>query len=258
MRSESGLSHIGLIVAGIIAVSALLGVVFYHNFIAEKQNATSQQNENTSLPTEKISVSFGAVRYSLDYPKGWSAEKSIERDDVVDQDDDTPSSPESEAVPTTASMKLQSPSSSIEIIVRASARYENNKECNPSESQRISHYTVYEEMPNTEFASSSTYLVEVLYDAKNGGYEHVIGLTPDGGETNSVVGQSWCNVQNVGMSGALLRSDDESITQPFLSARIILTQYKNEPMREMQLGRDIFASEDYAQARQILESLRKE
>jgi|GEM_PF-2546649 len=263
---EYGSSHIGLVITGIIIVSALLGLVFYNNFVAEKPDTSSQQSEALEVPKETATIRFDKIAYSLDYPEGWKVGNAVDRVDktpdddpaVKEADDETADEPERKTDQNTATITLVSPASSVEVVVRASMVREEMEPCDSSEARAIGHYAVYEDTPNEAFAANPTYLVEALYDAKDGGYEHIIGLTPDGGETNAATGQSRCNVQNVGMSGPLLQDEEDRVAQPYLSAKIVLTQYKNEPMREMQLGRDIFASDDYAQAREILESLRKE
>lgn len=227
-----------------LALMASLGVVFYQNFVQKKD--TSKQAQTTSDTTTKtatktVRVAFNNVIYAADYPEsGW---------EVV-------ATPGFQA----SNLVLTNKAGNIAVTLLLS-RAGESLPCNAPGLQ-IGYYNV-SSATTQDLTGVPLYLVEAIYDHKDGGYDYAIGLTPDSGDTHSSVGAPLCDVAHVGIVANTVY-DGSTLRQPAVYARISLPKL-DEPGKagkasspDMQTIKDLMNSDDYKAAVKILESARKE
>jgi hypothetical protein len=132
--------------------------------------------------------------------------------------------------------------------------------CNVNDGLKVSYYNVYPAVV-TKLTDQSLYVVEAIYDSSGGGYQYVIGLTPDSGATHAAVGDTHCNVTYVGVASSLvLGSNSNTVVRPTIIATVTFPKLTKDSVsvKEMQPIKDLLATSDYGAAVKMLESLRKE
>jgi len=242
-RHQAGSAHIFVIIVLIILLFAALGVVFYQNFVA-KPTSSSTETTKTNMSDTKATVrtAFNSGIYALDYPKGWTA--------TAKEDGDPQKG---------STITLANKNKTIQVNLAVN-QAPLSTACNTSDGLSISYYKVYPTSV-TKLADDTLYTVEAMYDHPGGGYDYVIGLTPDGGDTHAAVGDTHCNVIQVGQAANVLAGADGKLQHPTVTATITLpkvTAKAGQAVPEMQVVRDILKTDDYKAAVAILESARKE
>lgn len=245
-NTEIGMAHIVIIATLFLLLMATLGVVFYQNFIARKLDTGTQKQPTSSLSpdiTKRAQVAVNSTIYEMDYPKTWTAatekiEKSRMGGSVT---------------------KITNGNKTIEVMLSIS-EFGVDQSCEVTDGLKISYYKVYDSKV-TKLTDMPLYLVETMSDNVGGGYQYKIGLTPDGGDTHTAIGESHCNVVHVGhASSVVLAADSQIIARPAIIASINFPKLPAPPKsaaRDMQAIKDLLNTDDYKAAVKILESARK-
>jgi hypothetical protein len=242
-NTYGGSASIVIIAILFVALMATLGVVFYQNFIQKpqetKQTQTTSSKDNKTV-TKTARVTFDNTIYAMDYPEaGWS---------VVSKSADSGSYIELVNTAGTVRSYLEvSPTQSKDV-------------CDTKNGLQISDYAVSPSSVVTKLTSQPLFLVEALTDALDGGYQYVVGLIPEGGETHASIGASHCEVAGVGTAAGLV-SDGKVTKQPAITARITFPKLptgSKAAAPDMQTIKGLMNSDDYKAAVKILESARKE
>lgn len=241
-RAQHG--SIAAVVIGVlvVALSAALGLLFYQNFIAKPTQPVITAGVNEEVAPRTKQVAFGGSIYELTYPgNGWTAvttpvegSKTGASDTYFTDLDDT--------------VKVRFGLSEDGIGSR----------CDVNDTRRIGFYNVNTESPNDKLTGEEVYLVEAIYDGLEGGYQYVIGLTPDSGATHAAVGQSPCNVAYVGVVSRVVLVDG-AVKQPTIIATILFPKLDDsgKAQSEMQPIKDMMTKDTFRQAMSILLSARK-
>jgi hypothetical protein len=132
--------------------------------------------------------------------------------------------------------------------------------CDSTDGLQIDNYSSSPSPVVTKLTDNPLYLVRAITDVKGGGYQYVVGLMPDGGETHASVGASHCGVAYVGMTDPLVLSGS-TVVKPAISTSITFPKLPSPPKAaapDMQAIKDLMNSDDYKAAVKILESARKE
>lgn len=240
--AQRGSMHIIVIAVLIIALFATLGVVFYQNFIAKKEETVKIVPSPTTADTFKTErVAFNSSIYALDYPKEWSLKT------------ETASGSSMGGTLT----RLTSPDQKVEVDFTVAETAVNNS-CDVNDGLKVSYYKVYPTAV-TKLTDESLYVVESLYDNAGGGYLYAIGLTPEGGDTHAAIGDSHCNVSQVGQASSALYTNN-ALVHPTIKAAVAFPKLTKDaaPIKEMQPAKDLIATDSYKAAVKILESARKE
>lgn len=220
---------------------AALGTVFYQNFIAKKQVIVET---DTSVDVKPLTtrVAFDSDIYSLDYPKDWNSEtKKIE------------SSTAGASVTT-----LTSHDGSVQTAFTVSEKAPDTA-CNVGDGLKVSSYHI-NDTPVANLADVPVYLVEAIVDSPGGGYNYMIGLTPDGGGTHAAVGDSHCNVKDVGIASTAIVGIYK-LAKPTILATITFPKLQPKSgvaIKDMQQIKDVMKTDAYKAAVTILESAHKE
>lgn len=243
LKRESGSLVAVIVVILFIALMAALGIIFYQNFITRPQQNNAKQDtpESKSSRQQKTArIAFNNTIYAIDYPdSGWTLDTKAQNSG-------------SYASLTTSDNKVQ-----VHLEI---APTQANDICSPADGLLVSDYKVSPGPVVTRLTDKPLYLVEALTDAKGGGYQYVIGLIPDGGETHASVGVSHCEVVSVGMASRPIVGDT-GLAQPGILASIIFPELPRGTQKaaaDMQTIKDLMNTEDYKTAVKILESARKE
>lgn len=239
--SQVGSLHAVIIIVLFLALMVTLGVVFYQNFIAGKPAAveTTQSSDETSVITR---IAFNSDIYALDYPKEWKS-VTTKSDSQADGSSDT---------------RITNPSKEVEVAFSVSAGGLGGA-CDVHDGRKISYYRI-NEVPIANLTTTPVYLVETIVDSIGGGYQYIIGLTPDGGETHAAVGDSHCNVTYVGVASTLALEKDK-VVKPTIIAKITFPKLQPKTdvaIKDMKQIKDMINTDDYKTAVKILESARKE
>lgn len=246
MRRElqRGQGHIVLIIILFLLLMAALGVVFYQNFIA-KSSTSADHTANTAQKATTVltQIAFNSAIYELDSPSGWM----VKTDPI----------PESHAGGTVTTITNNAQTIQVKFAI---SELGVSQTCDSSDGLTISYYNV-DSTPITHLTDESLYLVETMSDNAGGGYQYKIGLTPDGGDTHTAVGDTHCNIAHVSQaSTAFLSTVDGSITKPAIAATIEFPKLPTSPKpaaADMQQIKDLMNTNDYKQAVKTLESARK-
>jgi hypothetical protein len=216
----------------VVALSAALGVIFYQNFIANQAAETNSETATELTLDEAMQVSqaaFGSKIYELTHPKSWESKVSA-KDGVQ-------------------TLLVTSPDGAVAVTLQLSQRAAD-RPCNLNDGLKVRYHTAYD-TPVVDLADQSQFVVESISDYPGGGYQYLIGLAPDGGETNASVGDARCVVKNVGIV---------SLADPAIIGNITFPQLAGvaeSRVDSMESVKDIFATETYKTAISILESARK-
>jgi hypothetical protein len=235
---ERQIGSVHAVVIGILFVllMAALGVVFYQNFIAQKDVIVERITPEAEKPLVKR-LAFNSMIYGLEHPKEW----------INKADENTPNI-----------AKITSPDGAIQVNLTV---YEDGlgSVCDTNDGLKISSYKV-DNSAVTSLAPTPAYLVETITDALGGGYYYKIGLTPDSGATHAAIGETHCNVEYAGIA-VLPVYDSETLIEPMVLARIYFLKLQpkgDESIKDMKQIKDLMSTEDYATAVKILKSARKE
>jgi len=224
-----------------LALLGALGVVFYQNFIAKPTETSTKQNTKEQVQDmETARFAFDNTIYALDYPKGWS-----ENTDGTDTQQ--------------SYMALLSPDQTVQVKVGVSSGGIGGT-CDPNDGLKVRHYKVSQK-PNTTLTNAPAYLVEAMSDLKDGGYNYVIGLAPDGAETHAAEGDSHCTTQYIGVAARVALDDEGKVIQPTVTAYITfpkLPDAKESKVKSMDVIKNLMETDNYKAAVKILESARKE
>jgi len=238
--TQTGSAHIIVIILLIIALFAALGVVFYQNFVIKKaDNSRADTSSSVPLSTTKTArIAFNSTIYALDYPEKWTV-----KSDPLDNSG--------------TSTTFTSPDQKVQAAFTISGGGVGGS-CDVNDGLKVSYYKVYPEAV-TKLSSQPLSMVETMFDAPGGGYYYGIGLTPDSGATHAAVGDTHCNVTQVGFAASLV-TDGTKITSPTIIAKILFPKLTKEgaPVSEMQPVKELLATDDYKAAVKVLESARKE
>jgi len=245
-QSETGSAHVIVIVLLIVALLGTLGFVFYQNFIAKKQDAPTKQTTVVQTDTTATSqVAFNSAIYEMDHPKTWK------------MSDDT--TMKSLGADTASILSLENEAKTVRVLLRVSDK-QVTPTCDNTSGLKVSYYNVSHQAV-TKLTDETLYLVEAMTDHTGGGYDYQVGLTPEGGDTHSAVGDPHCNVMHVGVAATtLFAANGKDIVHPAVEAMIEFPKIKNTPdvaVKEMQPVKDMLASDDYKAAVKIIESARK-
>jgi hypothetical protein len=239
-RRQSGSTHAIIIIVLVVALLAVLGFVFYQNFIAKKTSSNSIPTETVTTDKMKTArVALDSAIYALDYPAGWS--------EVV-----------APGQGNTNSVILTNPDKSIRVKMDVSSGGIGGA-CDSNSPLKLRFYNVYSQAV-TKLNGSTAYIVEAMTDAEGGGYNYKIGLTQDGGDTHAALGDSLCTVTYVGVASRLVLQNDV-VTSPTIVLTIDFPKLVNgndTRVKEMQIVKDMIAGDDYKAAIKTLESARKE
>ncbi|HET6747162.1 MAG TPA: hypothetical protein VFH06_03595 [Candidatus Saccharimonadales bacterium] len=239
-QKQSGSAHVIIIGILVVALLGALGFVFYQNFMAKKTDTTSSSTE--TMPKEQLKtarVALNSAIYALDYPSDWS--------EVI--------------VPgagNTNSVTITNPDKSVRVKMDVSSGGIGGA-CDSSSPLKLRFYNVYPQAV-TKLNASTAYVVEAMTDAEGGGYNYKIGLTQDGGDTHAALGDSMCTVSYVGVASRLVLQND-TVTSPTIILTIDFPKLVNGDdtrVKEMQVVKDMIATDDYKAAIKTLESARKE
>lgn len=235
---QAGSLHAVIIAVLFVALMAALGVVFYQNFIAKKEVVIQQEAPKEEKPLT-ARVAFNSDIYSLEYPKDWKNHASS-----------------SQAV---SSATISNPEETVKVVFVATGVDLENKTCNTNDGLKISAYSV-DKSPVTKLTEESLYLVETIHDSEGGGYLYRMGLVPDSGATHATIGESHCNVRNVGIASPLVL-EGERVVLPSIAAYIIFPKLQSDTsivVKDMKTIKDMINTQDYRTAVKILKSARKE
>src|SRR5919202_5697867 len=166
-HSQTGSTHVIIMILLVVALLGALGVVFYQNFIADKmdQTSTSQNDQSTDKTAVKtIRVAFDSKIYAFDYPDAWSA--------VIESPADG-----------AKKIVLQNPSKSVRVNIAVGGGGLGGA-CDTNSPYKVRYYTV-DSTAVTKLNDSKAYVVAAMVDAEGGGYNYRIGLTEDGGDTHA-------------------------------------------------------------------------
>lgn len=244
--SQSGSAHLVIMILLVVALLGALGVVFYQNFIAkDKKTPETPPTSQTGEALSTARLAFNSDIYEVDYPKDWKV---------------VTTKPGGEST-----MTIASADQSVRVTINVSGAAAGGA-CTPNDTMKVRYYKVYP-TTITKLTSAKLNVVEAMTDAEGGGYNYVIGLSPDGGETHAAVDDSHCTVQNVGIASyAVTDGATRELTQPTIIAKIDfpnlvgfpeLADVNNTKIREMQQVKDILVRDEYKDAVKILESARK-
>lgn len=245
-RPQEGSAHVIVIVLLVVALLGALGFVFYQNFIAKKQDDTTKPAVTTQTDTTATSqVAFNSTIYELDHPKDWKmSDAAVLKTFAAD---------------TSGVISLENPAKTIRVVLRISDT-QVTPTCDNASGLKVSYYSVSSEAV-TKLTDENLYLVAAMTDHTGGGYDYQIGLTPEGGDTHSAIGDPHCNVMHVGIvSTALFAANGKDLTRPSIEATIEFPKIKNSSdvaVKEMKPVKDLIATEDYKAAVKIIESARK-
>jgi len=240
---QRGSAHIFVIIVLIILLFAALGIVFYQNFVAKPASApTTSTSTNMNDTKATARTAFNSGIYALDYPKDWTA--------ATKEDPDTQKG---------STITVTSKDKTIQVNLGINEA-QLNTACNATDGLAISYYKSYSTSV-TKLVDDTLYAVEAMYDHAGGGYDYVIGLTPDGGDTHAAIGDTHCNVAQVGQAANVLQGANGKLLHPTVTATITLPNVvdkKSNAVPEMQVVKDILKTDTYKEAITILESARKE
>lgn len=243
-NTQNGSAHVIVIILLIIMLFAALGVVFYQNFILKKaSDGQSQQITPAKTETKKTArVAFNSIIYAIDYPESWTLK--------IDKTDP--------AIANSTRVTLLSSNGVVKVDFMVNEGGFGGT-CSTEDNTQISYYNVHTN-PNKKLTGQPTYIVESMTDRTDSGYSYHIGLTMDGGATHAAVGESICNTSGVGIAAITGYGANKEITQPTITAHIYFPKLvkEGEPVKEMQLVKDLLKTTEYKEAVQILESARKE
>ena len=233
--------HAVIIIVLFISLMATLGIVFYQNFIAGKPAAVQTQKP-AEVMTTITRIAFNSDIYSLDYPKEW---KSIT----------TKSDEQANGGSVT---KITNPEGTVAATFTISGAGMSGA-CDVNDGLKISYYTI-KDIPVGSLTDVPVYLVQAIVDNPGGGYQYIIGLTPDSGATHAVVGDSHCNVRSVGTASFLVL-DGQKVVKPTILTSITfpkLSKAEDGSIKDMRQIKDMMDTDDYKAAVEVLESARKE
>lgn len=240
--SQRGSAHAVIIILLVVALSGTLGYVFYQNFVAKKDE-TPVPIQTVESTTKTTQVAFNSTIYEAEHPKNWT---------VTNTEAD-------KAKPNDVMFKLMNPEKSVLMTVHL---FETTPDtaCNQADGLKVSYYNVATK-PVTDFTAAPLYFVETINDHAGGGYDYKIGLTEEGGDTHSALGESHCNVARVGIaSTALVAVDTKALVRPSITATITFPKLLKESetaVKEMQPIKAMFETDGYKTAVKVIESLRK-
>lgn len=242
-KTRGGSASVVIIAILFVALMASLGVVFYQNFIQKPQQdkpMPTVSNTEDETTTKTARVTFDNAIYDMDYPAaGWS---------VVSKSADSGSH-----------IELTNAAGTVRALLEVSPTQPKDT-CDGKDGLQISDYTVSETPVVTKLTGQPLYLVEALTDALGGGYQYVVGLIPEGGETHASVGASHCEVAGVGMASQLIMNGG-TMSQPAITVRLTFPELPTTPKAaapDRQTIKNLMNSDDYKAAVKILESARKE
>ncbi|MDX2775850.1 hypothetical protein PV379_00570 [Streptomyces caniscabiei] len=238
-RGSAAAVVIGILV---VALSAALGLIFYQNFIVTPADSPVPSPVTEEAAPRTKQVAFGGVIYELKYPaNGWTANTT----------------------PVEGSKAGASDTYFVNIDGTVRVRFSLSEGgtggmCDVNDKRRIGYYTVDTTRPNKQLTYEILYVVEAIYDGADGGYRYSIGLTPDGGATHAAVGQSPCNVVQIGVASRAVL-DGDTVKQPTILAHITFPKLDENDgeQAEMQPIKDMLQTEEFKQAVSILLSARK-
>jgi hypothetical protein len=234
--------HIVIVAILVLALSAALGVIFYQNFIVKKDTTSQAVVEAPTVTTQTARAAFNSAIYALDYADGWKVTSAPIKDSVMGG---------STTTITSADGTVAAVFGISEIAVTSV--------CDPASALNISDYTI-NETAVTKLTGHPLYLVETIVDKTGGGYSYAIGLTQEGGDTHASIGDTLCNVAQVGQASYLTMASGKVVT-PMITAKIVFPKLQDAPQmtaKDMQTIKDVINTDNYKAAVKILESARKE
>jgi hypothetical protein len=243
---QKGSAYVIVIVLLVVALLGTLGFVFYQNFVAKKQDDTAKPATTTQTDTTATSqVAFNSTIYEVDHPKDWKmSDAAVLKTFAAD---------------TSGVIALENKAGTVRVLLRISDT-QVTPSCDAALGLKVSYYKV-NSTAVTKLTDETLYLVAAMTDHTGGGYDYQIGLTPEGGDTHSAVGDPHCNVMHVGIaSTALFAANGKDLVRPSIEATIEFPKIKNTSevaIKEMQPVKDMLATDDYKAAVKIIESARK-
>ena len=239
---QQGSAHVVIIILLVLALLGALGFVFYQNFILKPAQPQAERVERE--PSSKLKTAQFAYEntiYALDYPDGWSK---------------TPIDPTNGQ----HGVAFADPSGEIEARIDVSDGGLGGM-CDTNDGRKVRYYNVHP-TANTKLTDETLYLVETMFDYLEGGYGYKIGLSPEGAETHSSVGDSHCTVGYVGVaSRVVLDPSTNAVIKPTVITQIEfpkLPDAKDAKVTSMDIIKNLMKTEDYKAAVKILESARTE
>lgn len=243
LGQQTGSAHVVIIAILFLLLCATLGVVFYQNFIASRSD-NKNQAPTASAPavtTKTAQVAFASSIYELDYPKDWTVATT-----KLDQ-----------STMGGSTTTITNPAKTVQATFTVS-EIAPDETCDSSDGLKISDYNVASRLVE-KLTDMPLYLVETMSDSTGGGYQYKIGLTQDGGDTHSAVGDSHCNVMHVGQASSALMAAGQ-LAKPTILATIDFPNLPTPPQpaaKDMQDIKGLLGTADYSGAVKILESVRK-
>jgi Tfp pilus assembly major pilin PilA len=243
--AQVGSLHVLIIVVLFVALMATLGIVFYQNFVMKNELTTDQNAQQPATPTNPNTaeqVAFASNIYEIDRPKNWTITTSKLPDPRADG----------------TNLKITSGDGKVQVHFIVSGR-RSDISCNTGDNLKVSYYNVHP-TASTKLTGAPVYMVESISDGREGGYVYAVGLTSDGGDTHSSIGESHCTIAHIGEPQSVVFGARQTITQPNITASISFPQLlaKNQTtVKSMQPIKDILATDDYRTAVMMLESIHK-
>ena len=239
---QKGSVHIVIIAILVVVILAVLGFIFYRNFMGkpiEQSNREAKQPAAVEMQTAQFE--YGGKTYILDYPKGWS-ESAL---DPASED---------------KNLAITSPSGSVEVRFSVSAGGLGGM-CDTTDGLKVRFYQVSKER-NVKLTDEPLRLVESMSDVQGGGYSYRIGLSPEGAETHAAVGDSHCTTGYVGVaSRVVIDQPTGKVVQPTIIAMIRfpkLPEASDDRVKSMDEIEGLMQTDEYKDAVKVLQSARKE
>jgi hypothetical protein len=238
--SQSGSVHAVAIILLVLALLGTLGFVFYQNFIAKKTDTpVTVSTDQPVVNTETARIAFNSDIYELDYSKSWAVTTTKTGDG--------------------STTTFANVDKTINVTFAVSSGGLGGA-CDTNDGLKVRYHNVHPAFSD-KLTGVPLYLVEAMSDYPGGGYNYVIGLVPDGGETHAAIGDSHCTIGYVGVASSVVTDNaTDAVTKPTILANISfpkLPDAKDRKVKDMQTIKDILSTDDYKAAVKILESARK-
>lgn len=229
----------------VVSLMAALGVIFYQNFVAKNDDASTQTNTDSTQnanPGVTTHVAFDSAIYELDHPKNWTSKtEKLEGSKTGG-----------------AVTKITNSDKAIEVIFQIS-EFDKDVTCDESAGLKVRYYNAHETLVK-QLTSTPLRLVEAISEKKEGGYNYTVGLVEEGGDTNASIGDSRCTVARVGQAAFVRVGTGGLIEQPAILAKIDfpkLPQASEASIKSMDQVTATLETDDYKTAVKIIESARK-
>lgn len=238
---QAGSLHAIIIAVLFVALMAALGIVFYQNFIVKKEVVVEKETP-VETKLEIARLAFNSDIYRLDYPDGWN---SVTTKNAAQ-------------TPEGGTITIKNKSGTVQTSFTVSEGGIGGT-CDPNDGLKIGYINVAN-VPVANLATVPVFLVETITDSQGGGYNYAIGLTPDGGATHAVIGDSHCNVGYIGVASSVVIEQDK-VVKPTIMANITFPKLQPKgdvAVKDMQQIKNLMKTDDYKTAVKVIESAHKE